>query len=132
MTFLHQPDHEAPLYLAVHPAQATLLNDEVPGRLQEVGAEVPLLDVIVLIPAVSGPGPGPDGGREEFREAQCLGWNVRVTTLSTHEGWGYFLLQYPRAWFFFSFLFADGGESHPTHRQSAISCSCSCSGHLKR
>lgn len=104
MTFLHQPDHEAPLYLAVHPAQATLLNDEVPGRLQEVGAEVPLLDVIVLIPAVSGPGPGPDGGREEFREAQCLGWNVRVTTLSTHEGWGYFLLQYPRAWFFFLFF----------------------------
>lgn len=72
VTFLHHPsrlrchalpDHEAPVYLAVHSAQAALLNDEVTGRLQEVGAEVTLLDVVVLIPAVSGPGPGPDGGR---------------------------------------------------------------------
>lgn len=52
--------HQAAVYLAVHPAQSALLNDEVTGRLQEVGAEVALLDVIVLIAAVSGPGPGPD------------------------------------------------------------------------
>lgn len=51
---------KACIYLAVHPAQAALLNDEVAGRLQEVGAEVALLDVIVLIAAVSRPGPGPD------------------------------------------------------------------------
>lgn len=48
------------LYLAVHPAQSTLLDYKVAGRLQEVGAEVALLDVIVLIAAVSRPGPGPE------------------------------------------------------------------------
>lgn len=52
---------EACIYLAVHPAQSALLNDEVAGRLQEMRAEVTLLDVIVLIAAVSGPGPGSDG-----------------------------------------------------------------------
>lgn len=51
---------EVGFYLTVHPAQAALLDDEVTGRLQEVGAEVTLLDVVVLIAAVSGPGPGPD------------------------------------------------------------------------
>lgn len=48
--------------LAVHPAQAALLHDEVAGRLQEVRAEVTLLDVVVLVAAVSGPGPGPVTG----------------------------------------------------------------------
>lgn len=54
------------IHLAVHPAQSPLLNNEVTGRLQEVGAEVTLLDIIVLIPAVSRPGPGPDTERETF------------------------------------------------------------------
>lgn len=52
------------VYLAVHPAQSTLLNDEVTRGLQEVGAEVALLDVIILIAAVSRPRPGPDTERE--------------------------------------------------------------------
>lgn len=52
--------HGAGIYLAIHPTQPTLLNDEVTGCLQEVGAEVTLLDVIVLIATVSRPGPGPD------------------------------------------------------------------------
>lgn len=60
------PLARAPVYLAVHPAQATLLDDEVTGRLQEVGAEVTLLDVVVFIAAVSGPGPGPGGGRRHI------------------------------------------------------------------
>lgn len=84
------PDHEAPVYLAVHPAQATLLNDEVTGRLQEVGAEVTLLDVIVLIPAVSGPGPGPDGGRSgslSIWDGTSASLSLFLTTLSTHERW---------------------------------------------
>lgn len=50
---------EVRIYLAVHSAQTAFLNNEVTGRLQEVGAKVTLLDVIVLIAAVSGPGPGP-------------------------------------------------------------------------
>lgn len=50
------------VYLAVHPAQPALLYDEVTGRLQEVGAEVALLDVVILVAAVPGPGPGPGGG----------------------------------------------------------------------
>lgn len=49
-------------YLAVHPAQAALLDDQVPGGLQEVGAEVALLDVVVFVSAVSGPGSGPGWG----------------------------------------------------------------------
>lgn len=48
------------VYLAVHATQATLLDDEVTGGLQEVGPEVALLDVVILIPTVSGPGAGPD------------------------------------------------------------------------
>lgn len=58
------------VHLAVHPAQSPLLNDEVTGRLQEVRAEVALLDVIVLIAAVSRPGPGPD--RQKCTENQLL------------------------------------------------------------
>lgn len=73
-----RPDDEAPAYLAVHPAQATLLNDEVTGRLQKVGAEVALLDVIVLIAAVSGPGPGPDGGREGGVEGSVFGMEHQI------------------------------------------------------
>lgn len=60
-------------YLAVHPAQSALLYDEVTGRLQEVGSEVTLLDVIVLIATVSGPGPGPedaDRQRENVNSSQ--------------------------------------------------------------
>lgn len=57
------------IYLAVHPAQSALLNDEVTGRLQEVWAEVTLLDVIVLIAAVSRPGPGSD---RETQTQICL------------------------------------------------------------
>lgn len=53
----------AGLYLAVHAAQSSLLHDEVAGRLQEVGAEVSLLDVVVLVTAVSGPGSGPEPDR---------------------------------------------------------------------
>lgn len=65
------------VYLAVHPAQPTLLNDEVTGRLQEVGAEVALLDVIVLIAAVSGPGPGPDTEREAVQHFNVMnGGNI--------------------------------------------------------
>lgn len=60
---------EACVYLAVHPAQSSLLNDEITGRLQEVWAEVTLLDVIVLIAAVSRPGPGPErkGDKHQFK-----------------------------------------------------------------
>lgn len=64
---------EACIYLAVHPAQSALLNDEVAGRLQEMRAEVTLLDVIVLIAAVSGPGPGSDGeGHQCFCKFELL------------------------------------------------------------
>lgn len=60
------------IYLAVHPAQSALLNDEVTGRLQEVRAEVTLLDVVVLIAAVSGPGPGSDGQRDMLSVSHFL------------------------------------------------------------
>lgn len=72
------PERQAPVYLAVHPAQATLLNDEVTGRLQKVGAEVTLLDVVVLIPTVSGPGPGPDGGREGGVQGSVFGMEHQI------------------------------------------------------
>lgn len=51
-------------HLAVHPAEPALLDDEVTRRLQEVGAEVTLLDVLVLITTVSGPRPRSERGRQ--------------------------------------------------------------------
>lgn len=73
--------HRPCIYLAVHPAQPTLLNNEITGRLQEVGAEVALLDVIILVTAVSGPGPGPDRGRH------TVGLNISLSAglNSTHQ-----------------------------------------------
>ena len=51
-------------HLAVHAAQPALLHDEVARRLQEVRAEVALLNVLILIPTVSGPGPRSERERE--------------------------------------------------------------------
>lgn len=48
-------------HLAVHATKSSLLHDEVAGGLQEVRAEVALLDVVVLVAAVSGPRPRPGG-----------------------------------------------------------------------
>ena len=64
------------IYLAVHPAQSALLDDEVTRGLQEVGAEVALLDVVILITTVSGPGPGPDRGGETngMWDQKCFGY----------------------------------------------------------
>lgn len=57
-------------HLAVHATELALLHDEVTGGLQEVGAEVTLLNVLVLLPAVPGPGAGSESeaedGDEEF------------------------------------------------------------------
>lgn len=55
-------------HLAVHPAQAALLDDQVTRRLQEVRAEVTLLDVVVLVTAVSGPRSGPGRDAEDSSE----------------------------------------------------------------
>lgn len=108
------PDHEAPVYLAVHPAQTALLDDQVSGRLQKVGAEVALLDVLVLVPAVPGPGPGPDGGREGGRRARLSVWDGRsdslffffflaTLSLTTRERWC-LLFPAPACFFFVFFL----------------------------
>lgn len=58
-----QVTSEVSVYLAVHSAQSAFLNDEVTRCLEEVGAEVTLLDVIIFITTVSRPGPGPDRKR---------------------------------------------------------------------
>lgn len=69
---------EVCIYLAVHSTQAAFLNNEVTRRLQEVGAEVTLLDVIVLITAVSRPGPGPDRERERETDKGFLGLKFKL------------------------------------------------------
>lgn len=63
-------------HLAVHPAEPALLDDEVTRRLQEVGAEVTLLDVLVLITTVSGPRPrseAREGGGEREKKRKSRG-----------------------------------------------------------
>lgn len=83
------------LYLAVHPAESAFLDDEVTGRLQEVGAEVTLLDVLVLVTAVSRPGPGPDSWRKKRRTdikstAGFPGFNLLSASFLC-SGWQMFL-----------------------------------------
>lgn len=54
-------------HLTVHATESALLHDQVTWGLQEMGAEVTLLNVLVLIAAVPGSRAGSVGGKKKER-----------------------------------------------------------------